>query len=74
METRPAAPFPWDEAMAFGFARLRLAPRDFWSMTPRELAAAMAAYARPVTAPERAVLARLMENYPDLTTGDPDNG
>jgi hypothetical protein len=33
------APFPWDEAMAFGLGRLRLSPHSFWAMTPRELAA-----------------------------------
>ncbi|MEM1376201.1 MAG: phage tail assembly chaperone [Pseudomonadota bacterium] len=33
--------FPWEEAMAFGFAHLRMAPEAFWQMTPRELAAAM---------------------------------
>ncbi len=27
--------------MAFGFGRLRLSSRDFWAMTPRELAAAV---------------------------------
>jgi uncharacterized phage protein (TIGR02216 family) len=26
--------------MSFGFGVLRLSPRDFWTMTPRELAAA----------------------------------
>jgi uncharacterized phage protein (TIGR02216 family) len=26
--------------MAFGFGVLRLSPRDFWTMTPRELMAA----------------------------------
>jgi uncharacterized phage protein (TIGR02216 family) len=26
--------------MAFGLGTLRLSPRDFWSMTPRELASA----------------------------------
>ncbi len=35
--------------MRFGLGRLRLAPAHFWSMTPRELAAAASAYA-PVTA------------------------
>ena len=36
-----AEPFPWQAAMRFGLGELRLAPRDFWAMTPRELAAAM---------------------------------
>ena len=38
---RPPEPFPWDAAMAAGLGTLRLAPRDFWSMTPRELDAAL---------------------------------
>ncbi|MEL6966010.1 MAG: phage tail assembly chaperone [Pseudomonadota bacterium] len=35
------AAFPWETAMAFGFGVLRLSPEAFWSMTPKELAAAM---------------------------------
>ena len=52
--------------MAFGFGRLRLSPQNFWSMTPRELAAAMGAFA-PVASVrlERSALARLMRLYPD---------
>ncbi|MFT5506991.1 MAG: putative phage protein (TIGR02216 family) [Hyphomicrobiaceae bacterium] len=52
--------------MAFGLGELRLAPRDFWAMTPRELAAAVEASANPGTAPPtRAELADLMTTYPD---------
>ena len=36
-------PFPWHEAMGFGLGVLRLAPDQFWRMTPRELACAVAA-------------------------------
>ncbi|RUT30994.1 phage tail assembly chaperone [Arsenicitalea aurantiaca] len=32
--------FPWAEAMRFGLGVLRLAPAQFWAMTPRELARA----------------------------------
>lgn len=28
-------PFPWHEAMGFGLGVLRLAPDQFWRMTPR---------------------------------------
>ena len=35
-------PFPWDEAIGFGLGVLRLSPHAFWSMTPRELALALA--------------------------------
>jgi uncharacterized phage protein (TIGR02216 family) len=34
-------PFPWEEVMAAGLGILRLAPRIFWEMTPRELDAAL---------------------------------
>lgn len=58
-------PFSWDEVMAFGLGRLRLAPQAFWAMTPRELAAAMSAFAPPISAPERSALAELMNRFPD---------
>lgn len=52
--------------MAFGLGRLRLAPGDFWSMTPRELAAAMSAFVpRHGPSPDRGALAALMAIYPD---------
>ena len=31
-------PFPWKQAIGFGFGVLRLSPEQFWRMTPRELA------------------------------------
>jgi len=54
--------------MAAGLGLLRLPPAAFWSMTPRELAAALrgllgsAAAASPLP---RAGLAQLMSRYPD---------
>lgn len=59
-------PFPWQEAMGFAFARLNLSPADFWSMTPRELAAAIRTVLgdRPV-APDRHALSALMDAFPD---------
>lgn len=62
---RKPAPFPWEEAMGFGFGVLRLSPQDFWSMTPRELAAALRG-PRPV-APyaSRGDLDALMAAFPD---------
>ena len=63
-----ARPFPWDDAIAAGLGVLRLAPRDFWSMTPRELslalrgAAGLPASAEPFA---HSHLAVLMQNYPD---------
>jgi uncharacterized phage protein (TIGR02216 family) len=45
---------------------LRLSPRDFWAMTPRELAAAVRGLAPPAPSPpSRAALADLMARYPD---------
>ncbi|WP_400766260.1 phage tail assembly chaperone [Methylosinus sporium] len=52
--------------MAFGLGALRLPPRDFWSMTPRELAcAAEGLYGRAAIAPSRDALAELMRAFPD---------
>jgi uncharacterized phage protein (TIGR02216 family) len=34
-------PFPWREAMAFGFGVLRLHSGAFWALTPRELISAV---------------------------------
>lgn len=62
--------FPWQDAMGAGLGLLRLSPRAFWAMTPRELAAALAPLsaaggARP---PQRADLAALMRRFPDRGT------
>ncbi len=59
---------PWAEMMAVGFGLLRLSPRAFWAMTPRELSAAMGAFgpsATPAFALTRADLDTLMQRYPD---------
>ncbi len=59
-------PFPWREAMRFGLGVLRLPPRDFWAMSPRELAAAWGAVMGERTGPlERRDLETLMERFPD---------
>lgn len=63
-------PFPWREAMQFGFGVLRLDSRSFWGLTPRELAAAFAAHSGPKTAPpRRGALETMMERYPDTHHG-----
>lgn len=52
--------------MAFGLGVLRLSPAAFWSMTPRELAAAAeGVYGRRTGAPSRAALESLMRAFPD---------
>ena len=47
--------------MAFGLGWLRLSPKDFWAMTPRELErAASVLAARRMAAPDRSTLEGLM--------------
>nr|WP_312968876.1 rcc01693 family protein [Brucella intermedia] len=58
-------PFPWDEAMRAGFGLLRLSPQAFWSMTPRELNAALGPSAPVFDAPSRQSLETLMLSFPD---------
>lgn len=59
-------PFPWDEAMQFGFGVLRLAPQAFWQMTPRELSqAVIAVRGAAVTPIDRGGLEQLMQSFPD---------
>jgi uncharacterized phage protein (TIGR02216 family) len=68
MKPATAKPFPWNEAMQFGFGVLRLAPDAFWRMTPRELAAAIRAGRGGITPPlPRAALDHLMQRFPDRT-------
>lgn len=57
--------FPWRRAMAIGLGLLRLSPRDFWAMTPRELAAAAALAGQASDAPGRDDLAALAARFPD---------
>ena len=67
---REPATFPWEEAMAAALGVLRWSPRDFWSATPRELAAALST-SRP-RAPEPLSadgLARLLRAFPDKPGG-----
>ena len=52
--------------MALCFGTFRLSPRDFWALTPRELAALVAPFARTRTAaPSRERLDQLLALYPD---------
>ncbi|WAJ26696.1 phage tail assembly chaperone [Antarcticirhabdus aurantiaca] len=60
------AAFPWDEAAGAAFGFLRWRPADFWAATPRELAMALAPFAREAAAPpSRAVLEALIRRFPD---------
>ncbi len=57
--------------MAFGLGALRLAPRQFWAMTPRELAAAArAGGAGGPAPPSRGDMHALMARYPDQEMDD----
>lgn len=60
-------PFPWNEAMRLGFGVLRLSSREFWGLTPRELASAFEALSgrSRSPAPGRETLAGLMAAFPD---------
>lgn len=60
-------PFPWNAAMQLGFGALRLSSREFWGLTPRELAAAFEAVSGRgrSAAPQRAALDEMMRKYPD---------
>ncbi|MBB4004211.1 MAG: rcc01693 family protein [Aurantimonas endophytica] len=65
-EGAAGAAFPWDAAMAAGLGHLRLSPRDFWAMTPRELAAALGPVgAQTLQPPRRDELAALIRQFPD---------
>jgi uncharacterized phage protein (TIGR02216 family) len=58
--------FPWREAMQVGFGVMRLSSREFWALTPRELAAAFEGVSgRTTMPPARAALERMMVAYPD---------
>ena len=58
-------PFPWADAIGFGLGVLRLSPKDFWRMTPRELAHAINAVTGAVSQLQRDEFDNLMKRYPD---------
>ncbi len=58
-------PFPWKEAMAFGFGVLRLSAGDFWRLTPRELASAVRALFGERAPVSRDILDELAARFPD---------
>jgi uncharacterized phage protein (TIGR02216 family) len=64
---------PWQALMAAAFGHLRLSPESFWSMSPRELSAALGQ--SPGSTPlVRERLEALMAQYPDERSGDDDRG
>lgn len=60
------APFPWATVMTVGLGLLRLSPKDFWAMSPREFERA-AASVLPQAGPamRRGELGALMKAFPD---------
>jgi uncharacterized phage protein (TIGR02216 family) len=59
-------PFPWAEAMQFGFGVLHLSSEAFWKLTPRELAQAIIAVRGRAPAPiGRTEFDTLMKAFPD---------
>lgn len=58
-------PFPWKQAIGFGLGVLRLAPEQFWRMTPRELAYAIEAVSGRGVPLDRAAFTDMMTRYPD---------
>jgi len=59
-------PFPWKQAIGFGLGVLKLAPEQFWRMTPRELAYAIEAVSGGRAPLDRASFDHLMKRYPDV--------
>ena len=57
--------FPWPRMMELGLGVLKLSPREFWTATPREIAAAFPV--RPSTALNRIALDELINQFPDVT-------
>jgi uncharacterized phage protein (TIGR02216 family) len=60
-----AEPFPWDAVMHAGLCLLRLAPKDFWALTPREFFAMTGGLRPGGNAMDRGVLDALMTRFPD---------
>ena len=60
--------FPWDRLIGIGLGLLRLSPRDFWAMTPREFAHVLRTLGGAASdAPGRSGLQALMTMFPDRT-------
>jgi uncharacterized phage protein (TIGR02216 family) len=60
-------PFPWDRALEIGLGILRLSPKDFWTMSPRELVAAIRGLFGETIAPiDRESFDKLLRRFPDV--------
>ncbi|MGB7431457.1 MAG: phage tail assembly chaperone [Ahrensia sp.] len=70
-----AEPLPWSQIMAFGFGRLGLSPDAFWSMSLREMNAAIRwhlPHLGSTPGMNRTGLADLMKQFPDQMHGGSD--
>jgi len=64
--SKAPAPFPWARAIGLGIGVLKLSSREFWAMTPRELAYALRELGLGADAPPgRDGFEQLMKRYPD---------
>jgi uncharacterized phage protein (TIGR02216 family) len=59
------SPFPWEAVMHAGLCLLRLPAAVFWSMTPREMQAALGDLKPAAPVPSRSGLEMLMAGFPD---------
>ncbi|WP_299944654.1 rcc01693 family protein [uncultured Ruegeria sp.] len=65
--------FDWPALMRAGFLGLRLAPEQFWRLTPAELRL-MLGQGSGLPAMNRSGLDALLAAYPDKTQGECDDG
>ncbi len=54
--------FPWQRVMQLGLGAMRLAPKDFWNMSLRELTATLGPTVPKLSRPD---FEDLMKRYPD---------
>jgi len=57
-------PFPFRRLQALALMHLRIGPRDFWRMTPRELFSLLG-QVLPPPPPDHDMLVALMKRFPD---------
>lgn len=65
MTERANQPFPWGPVMHLCLGRLRLDPKSFWAMSPREIFALLGGLAPQDFRLGRADLDRLIAEFPD---------
>ena len=58
-------PFPWETVLHAGLCLLRLAPGDFWAMTPVEFFAMTGGMRATKAGLDRTGLEGLMRRFPD---------